>query len=316
MNRLYPFKRFEKNPILTNDDVPYPCNTVFNAAACKYQHQYLLLMRIEDLKGYSHLTLARSDDGYQFKVDSQPWITPSNNPYYEPYERFGVEDPRITLMGDTYYITYTAYGPFGPRVGIGRTKDFVLFERICLATEVVNKDAILFPEKIDGSYVMINRPGGMGDRMGAIWITYSKDLIHWGRAKVLLGPGPGWGPSKLGISTPPVKTDRGWFTLYHGVRETASGRLYRIGAMLLDLNDPSQIIGYTPHFIFGPEELYERTGDVPNVVFPCGIIVESDNTLKMYYGAADTCIAVAEAKLDVLLNLCSDKYGICDCKPI
>ena len=213
-------------------------------------------------------------------------------------------DPRITFIEDTYCIAYTAYGPFGPRVGIGCTKDFVDFERISLATEVDNKDAVLFPEKINDDYVMIDRPGGMGGQMGAIWITYSKDLIHWGRAKAMMGPEPGWGASKLGISTPPIKTDRGWFTLYHGVRETASGLLYRVGAMLLDLNDPSRIIGCTSHFVFGPEELYERTGDVPNVVFPCGVILESDGTLKMYYGSADTCIGIAEAKLDDVLKLC------------
>ena len=301
MNKLYPFRRYENNPILSSDDVPYPCNTVFNAGACKYQNQYLLLLRIEDLKGHSHLTLARSEDGYRFEVDPQPWITPSDDPYYEIYERFGVEDPRITCIEDTYYITYTAYGPYGPRVGIGATKDFVTFERISLATETNNKDAVLFPEKIAGSYVMIDRPEGAG----AIWMTYSQDLIYWGRARVILTPEPGWGPSKLGISTPPLKTDRGWLILYHGVRETASGRLYRIGAMLLDLNDPSQVIGRTEHFIFGPEELYERTGDVPNVVFPCGIILEADNTLKMYYGAADTCIAVAETKLGDIMKLFS-----------
>ncbi len=119
-----------------------------------------------------------------------------------------------------------------------------------------------------------------------------------------MGPEPGWGSFKLGISTPPIKTDRGWLTFYHGVRETAAGLLYRIGAMLMDFNHPSRVIGYTSHFVFGPEELYERTGDVPNVVFPCGIILESDNTLKMYYGAADTCIAVAEAKLEDILKLC------------
>jgi predicted GH43/DUF377 family glycosyl hydrolase len=307
VNKLYPFKRYDKNPILSSDDIPYPCNTVFNAAACKFQNQYLLLLRIEDLKGHSHLTLARSDDGYLFEVDSQPWVTSSDDSYYEPYERLGLEDPRITFIEDAYYITYTAYGPFGPRVGIGRTKDFVSFERISLATEVDNKDAILLPEKIEGNYVMIDRPGGMGGQMGAIWITYSNDLIHWGRARVILGPEPGWGSYKLGVSTPPLKTDHGWLALYHGVRKTAAGQLYRIGAMLLDQNDPSIVIGYTPHFIFGPEELYERTGDVPNVVFPCGIILESDGTLKMYYGAADTCIAVAEAKLDDIFNLCSNR---------
>jgi predicted GH43/DUF377 family glycosyl hydrolase len=306
VNKLYPFKRHDKNPILCSDDVPYPCNAVFNAAACKFQNQYLLLLRIEDLNGHSHLTLARSDDGFQFEIDSQPWITPSADAYYEPYERFGVEDPRITPMKDAFYITYTAYGPFGPRVGIGRTGDFVSFERISLATEVDNKDAILFPKKIDGNYVMIDRPGGMGGQVGSIWISYSRDLIHWGRARAILGPKPGWGPSKLGISTPPLMTERGWFALYHGVRETASGRLYRVGAILMDPKDPSIVTGYTSHFIFGPEELYERTGDVPNVVFPCGTILEPDNTFKMYYGAADTCIGVAEAKFEDILKLCSN----------
>lgn len=305
MNKLYPFRRFPKNPILSSDDVPYPCNTVFNAAACKFQDIYLLLLRIEDLQGRSHLTLARSDDGYQFSVDAEPWITPSEDAYFEPYERFGVEDPRITVIENTYYITYTAYGPFGPRVGLGRTVDFVDFERISLATEVDNKDAVLFPEKIQNCYTMIDRPGGMGGQQGSIWITYSPDLIHWGRAKAILTPEPGWSNSKIGISTPPIKTERGWLTLFHGVRETASGRLYRIGAMLLDLIDPSVIVGYTPHFIFGPEELYERTGDVPNVVFPCGMIVEKDLSIKMYYGAADTCIGVAESNLNRLLQLCT-----------
>jgi predicted GH43/DUF377 family glycosyl hydrolase len=148
---------------------------------------------------------------------------------------------------------------------------------------------------------MIDRPAG-----GAIWITFSRDLVYWGHAKAIICPEPGWGGSKIGISTPPVKTDRGWMVLYHGVRITASGRLYRVGAMLLDLDDPSRVIGYTTHFVFGPEEFYERTGDVPNVVFPCGIILEPDNTLKMYYGAADTCIAGAEANLNDILSLCSN----------
>jgi predicted GH43/DUF377 family glycosyl hydrolase len=301
MNKLYPFKRYKNNPILSRDDVPYPCNTVFNAGACIHQSEYFLLLRIENLEGYSHLTLARSKDGYKFEVDPQPCMIPSDDPQYEIYERFGVEDPRITCIEDTYYITYTAYGPFGTRVAIGATKDFVKFERISLASETNNKDAVLFPEKINDNYVMIDRPDGMG----AIWMTYSKDLIDWGRARVILAPEPGWGPVKLGISTPPIKTEQGWLCLYHGVRQTASGRLYRIGAILLDLNDPSRIIGQIPHFIFGPEEVYERTGDVPNVVFPCGIINESNGVLKMYYGAADTCIALAESRLEDVLNLFS-----------
>ncbi len=305
MNRnLHPFKRYGHNPILTREEIPYPINTVFNAAACKFNGEYLLLLRVEDFSGISHLTLARSPNGYDFTVDKQPWVVPSKDPDYEPYERYGVEDPRITPIEGCYYITYTAFGPYGPRVGIGRTTDFVHFERVCLATEVENKDAVLFPEKIGGVYVMIDRPSGWGGQQGSIWIQYSPDMIHWGRAKVLLSPEPGWSHAKLGISTPPVKTDKGWLLLYHGVRETGSGRLYRVGALLLDLENPEKIVGYTPHFLFGPEEVYERTGDVPNVVFPCGTILEDDGTLKVYYGAADTCIALAEAKVDEVVELC------------
>ncbi len=307
---LSPFKRYEKNPILTRADIPYPCNTVFNAAAVKFKGKYLLLLRIEDLRGYSHLTLARSDDGYNFKVDERPWIIPSTAPEYEVYERFGIEDPRITPFEDRYLITYTAFGPYGPRVGIGFTKDFKHFERIGLITEVDNKDAVIFPEKVGNRYVMIDRPAGFGGARGDIWIQYSPDLIHWGEARVLLATEPGWSSGKLGISTPPVKTAEGWLLLYHGVRQTGNGKLYRVGALLLDLDEPHKIIGYTPHFIFGPEEWYERTGDVPNVVFPCGLIMEGE-TLKMYYGAADTYIAVAEAELSNLISACKvDKSKI------
>ena len=304
-NMLYPFIRYEKNPILTADDVPYPCNTVFNAAACKYKDIYILLLRIEDLRGHSHLTLARSKNGYEFSIDPSPWVEPSDELEYRVYEEYGVEDPRITLIDGTYYICYTAYGPFGVRVGIGSTSDFVTFERISLATEVDNKDAVLFPERINGEYVMINRPVGMGGKKGSLWISYSPDLLYWGNSAVLMEPEPGWGSHKLGISTPPIKTEKGWLSLYHGVRTTAGGNLYRIGAMLMDLEDPVKVIGYTPHFIFGPSAAYERTGDVSNVVFPCGIIQEGVR-IKMYYGAADTCIALAEADLSDILRLCGN----------
>lgn len=302
---LYPFERYPSNPILNREDIPYPCNTVFNAAACKFQDRYVLVLRVEDRTGHSHLTLAYSDDGYEFSINSSPWVIPSSDPYYEIYERYGIEDPRVTRIGDDYYVVYTAFGPYGPRVGIGRTRDFAHFERISLATEVDNKDAVLFPEKIKDQYVMLDRPSGMGQREGSIWITYSPDLVYWGRARALLAPEPGWGSSKLGISTPPLKTEHGWLSLYHGVRDTAAGRLYRIGALLLDLKDPEKVLGYTPHFLFGPKEYYERTGDVPNVVFPCGLILEEDGTVKMYYGAADTSIGLAEARLEDIIACCS-----------
>jgi len=297
-----PFRRYGGNPIIRREDMPYPCNTVFNAAACKCGEEYILLLRVEDLRGHSHLTLARSEDGYRFNIDEKPWVEPAEDPEFGPYEEFGIEDPRITPMEDAFYITYTAFSRHGPRVAIGRTRDFVTFERVSLATEVPNKDAVLFPQKIRGQYAMLDRPGGYHGVPGAVWIQYSPDLVHWGRARVVLGPEPGWGSTKLGVSTPPVRTEAGWLVLYHGVRSTGAGTLYRVGAMLLDLEHPERVLGYASHFIFGPEETYERTGDVPNVVFPCGMIVEPDGKVKMYYGAADTCIGLAEAHLDDLLR--------------
>ncbi len=301
---LHPFRRYEKNPILSRDDVPYACNTVFNAAAVKFRGRYLLVLRVEDLAGRSHLTKAWSDDGYRFEVETLPWVLPTADPELEIYERYGLEDPRITEMDGIYYITYTAFGPYGPRGAIARTTDFERFQRIALVTEVDNKDVVLFPEKIGDKYLLIDRPSGFGGRRGDVWIKESTDLVHWGRARVLLSVEPGWGSSKLGACTPPLKTDRGWLIFYHGVRNTPAGKLYRVGATLLDLEDPRRIKATIPHFIFGPEELYERTGDVPNVVFPCGLIVEDDGFIKMYYGAADTHIALAEVALDDVLRLC------------
>ncbi|SFM83873.1 glycoside hydrolase family 130 protein [Thermodesulforhabdus norvegica] len=298
------FQRHPKNPILTREDVPYLCNTVFNAAVCKFNDEYLMLIRVEETSGISHLTLARSKDGVHFTVDKEPWIRPSEDPEYEPYERYGVEDPRITQIDDEFLITYVAYGPYGPRTGIGVTRDFRTFERICLMTESDNKDCVIFPEKIGGMYVRLDRPGGMGGRRACIWISYSPDLIFWGRSKMLLAPEPGWGASKLGVSTPPLKTEKGWLVLYHGVRETASGRIYRVGAMLLDLEKPDRIRAYTPRFILAPREYYERVGDVPNVVFPCGFTAEN-GIMRVYYGAADTCICLAEAPIDEIIRACT-----------
>ena len=306
MLKLNPFRRYQGNPIIQKQDIPYPCNTVFNAAACKYEEEYILLLRVEDMRGYSHLTLARSKNGYKFEVDKKPWIYSSDDPEFHSFEVYGVEDPRITFIEEdgTFYITYTAYGIYGPRVGIGRTKDFINFERIGIVGPPDNKDAVLFSEKINGQYVLLDRPGGVVGGHTGIWINYSHDLIYWKKAGVILAPEPGWGHSKVGMCIPPIKTEKGWLCLYHGVKVTPAGRIYRIGAMLLDLSHPEKVIGYTPHFIFGPETYYERTGDVPNVVFPCGAIVENDGTIKMYYGAADTCIGLAEANIEELIELC------------
>lgn len=295
------FLRWKHNPILTLEDFRFPCNSVFNGAVVKTAQEYLLLLRVEGQQGYSFFALARSDDGYHFSVEDRPVLLPATEGIFATYEARGIEDPRATFLDGTYYILYTAYSDHGPRIALARTQDFRHFERIALVSEPGNKDGVLFPEKINGQYVRLDRPIGRG--VGSIWISYSPDLYSWGRSKVLLTPRPGyWDSYRVGASVPPFRTHAGWMEIYHGTQMTPSGPIYRAGTALLDLEDPSRVVGRCSLALLSPREEYERIGDVPNVVFPCGAVLEPDGTVKMYYGAADTSICVATASLNDLIQ--------------
>jgi len=290
------FHRWEGNPILTLRNMPFRCNTVFNGTPVKYGDEYLLLLRIEGQQGYSFLALARSPDGLHFEVEEHPVMMPASDGPFAKYETLGIEDPRATFIDGAYHIMYTAYSQYGPRIAIARTDDFHTFERIALISEPGNKDGVLFPEKINGLYARLDRPIGLG--VGSIWISYSEDLRHWGDSKVLISPREGyWDSFRIGASVPPIKTPWGWLEIYHGVKMTASGPIYRTGTVLLDLEDPSCVLARCATPMLAPREEYERVGDVPNVVFACGAIVEPDGELKLYYGAADTCVCVATATM-------------------
>jgi len=302
------FERHANNPILATDQWPYPAHTSFNAGATKLPDgQTLLLVRVEDRRGISHLTAARSADGLSnWKIDPKPTLFPDALRY--PEEEWGIEDPRIVQIDDGghYVITYTAYSPAGPSVSLATTEDFVDFQRQGVAIPPDNKDAALFPEKINGRWAMIHRPmpaskGGLGN----IWICYSPDLKHWGDHRQMLEArrGAWWDSGKIGLSPPPIKTDEGWLILYHGVRSTPAGCIYRLGVALMDLDNPEQLVRRCDEWIFGPEDDYERIGDVGDVVFPCGTTVnEQTGELRLYYGAADTTIAVATSNVADILN--------------
>lgn len=284
--------------------MPFPCNTVFNAGAVKMGDEYILLLRVEGLNGVSFLALARSQDGFHFKVENEPVMTPSDEEPYKSYEELGIEDPRITEMGKWYYIFYTAYSRYGPRIGLARTRDFHDIERIGLVSQPANKDAVLFPKKFNGKYVRFDRP--LTPHAKAIWISYSHDLLYWGDSKVVMEARAGfWDSERIGAGAPPIETENGWLLIYHGVKETAAGKIYRLGAALFDLNDPSKMLGRSVIPILSPLEHYERIGDVPNVVFTCGAIIEPEqNEVKIYYGAADTSICLGIAKLEDLIQSC------------
>lgn len=296
-------ERWYKNPIITLENVPFPCNTVFNAGATKFGDEYILLMRVEDLAGRSVLALARSDDGYHFSVDPVPAMEPSKEEPYRSYERRGIEDPRITYLEGTYYIMYTAYSRYGARLALAKTSDFKNFERIGLISQPENKDGCLFPRKINGRYVRLDRPFGGGT--GNMWVSYSDDLLHWGDSEVVMTTRAGfWDSDRIGACAPPIETEHGWLEIYHGVKNTAAGPLYRMGAVLLDLENPAKVLCRSAVPILTPREYYERVGDVGNVVFSCGAILEDEGRLRIYYGAADTCICLGFANVGDLIDRC------------
>jgi predicted GH43/DUF377 family glycosyl hydrolase len=298
--------RWEGNPVLTADDIPFPCNTVFNGAPVKVGDEYLLLLRVEGREGYSVFALARSRDGLHFDVEPEPVLTPAKEGPFRSAEERGVEDPRITCLEGEHYVCYTAVGDCGPRIALARTKDFHSFERIALTSEPGNKDCVLFPRKIGGRYARLDRPYGHG--VGNVWLSYSKDLVSWGDSRVVLEVRRGfWDSDRLGASTVPIETEHGWFEIYHGVRLAPSGPIYRLGVALLDIEDPGKVLCRADIPILTPREHYERVGDIPNVVFASGAILEPSGELKVYYGAADTSICVATARFEELMGRCMMK---------
>jgi len=294
------FKRHPDNPILSVEDWPYDANSVFNAAAAEVNGKTLLLVRVEDFRGISHFTAARSEDGVSnWEIDPEPTLRPE--PTSHPEEIWGIEDPRIIWLEELqqWAITYTAFSKGGPLVSLATTKDFHNFNRLGPVMPPEDKDAAVFPVQFDGRWAMLHRPVAKLPNIPAnIWISYSPDLKHWGDHKEVIQAREGswWDANKIGLSAPPMETSEGWLILYHGVRTTASGSIYRLGLVLLDPEDPTRVIRRTDEWIFGPKASYEREGDVDDVVFPCGWI-EKDGTVFMYYGAADSCIALATAKL-------------------
>jgi predicted GH43/DUF377 family glycosyl hydrolase len=298
------FTRYKENPILTRKDWPYPVNSVFNAGATLLKNgETLLLCRVEDCTGLSHLCAARSANGVDgWIIDPQPTLKASPREF--PEEIWGIEDPRITYVPelDKYAVAYTSFSRGGPGVSLAMTRDFKHFERFGVIMQPEDKDAALLPRKIGNYWALIHRPvTSLGAHM---WISYSPDLHHWGSHKIMLEARRGgwWDANKIGLCSPPIETAKGWLTIYHGVRQTASGSIYRLGLALFDLNKPELCLQRGDCWMFGPEALYERGGDVSDVVFPCGQTIAADgDTIHLYYGAADSCMALATGSIRALL---------------
>jgi predicted GH43/DUF377 family glycosyl hydrolase len=299
------FDRYPNNPILSREQWPYRINSVLNAGAVLLgDGDTLLLCRVEDRRGLSHLCAARSSNGVDgWRIDPEPTLAANTREY--PEELWGIEDPRITYVPELeqYVVAYTAFARGGPCVSLALTKDFRSFERIGAVMTSEDKDAALLPRRFGGRWALIHRPN---TTLGAhMWISYSPDLRHWGSHKIMLEARRGgwWDANKIGLCSPPIETAKGWLTLYHGVRQTASGSIYRLGLALFDLEHPEVCLQRGDSWVFGPETWYERGGDVNDVVFPCGQTIGADgDTIHLYYGAGDSCIALATGSIRRLLS--------------
>ncbi len=301
------FRRHPDNPILKQSDWPYSINSVFNPGAIRLvdSHEVLLLARVEDRRGLSHLSKAVSADGIKgWKIDPEPTMYPDVEK--RPEEIWGIEDPRITWIPELskYSVLYTSYSQGGPGVSLALTPNFTEFEYFGMIMPPEDKDAALFPRRFGGHWALIHRPVPASG-MAHIWISFSPDLRHWGSHRILIPARHGgwWDARKVGLAVPPIETPEGWLILYHGVRTTASGNLYRIGLAVLDINDPTNLKYRSSAWVFGPAYNYERVGDVGDVVFPTGYVLGEDgDTLYVYYGAADTSIGLALASVKELLE--------------
>ena len=300
------FTRDPRNPIITVDQLPYRANSVFNPGAGLVGGETFLLIRVEDLRGISHLLGARSSDGATgWRFDQAPLIHPE--PDKHPEEIWGCEDPRLTWLPelDDWAIAYTAYSMRGPLVSLALSHDFTEVRKLGPVMPPEDKDAALFPRRIGDRWAMIHRPSPLRG-FAHMWISYSPDLRHWGDHELLLEARDGawWDAGKIGLGPPPLETRDGWLVCYHGVHGSASGPIYRVGLALLDLDEPRTVLRRTDEWVLAPTAPYERSGDVNKVVFPTGWVLDAaTQQLSIYYGAGDSAIALVTASLDDVLAM-------------
>lgn len=295
------YVREPSNPIIEPKDVPLLCKAVCNPGAVEFEGDVLLLLRVIDPDDHSCLLVARSRDGVKdWRFEQEPLLVPQG----DWYDEWGCEDPRITFLEDRgeFAIVYVGYSHFGAGVCLATTKDFRTVVRHGMLIHPYNKDAALFPGRVNGKYRLLHRPS-MG-KLEDIWISESDDLVNWGLPFNVLQESdkPGWEGGKIGCGPPPLLGVHGWVLLYHGVERKDDHWIYRMGGAILEVDNPQNVVCAWPEWVFGPEEPYEFDDKGQGIVFPTGL-VQRDGKLMLYYGAGDRSVGLAIADVEALREI-------------
>jgi beta-1,4-mannooligosaccharide/beta-1,4-mannosyl-N-acetylglucosamine phosphorylase len=297
--------RSSRNPIVPRDAVPR-ANSIFNSAIVTFRDGFAGVFRVDDRQRTMNLHAGRSTDGVHWEIEHEPIAFAPADPRVSEIQAVfeHAYDPRVTWLEDRYYVTW-CNGYHGPTIGVGYTHDFETFHQLDNAFLPFNRNGVLFPRRISGSYAMLSRPSDGGHTaFGDVFYSESPDLIHWGRHRHVFGPVPWtWQATKVGGGPTPIETEEGWLVLYHGVLTSCNGFVYSMGAALLDLEEPWRVLARGSDYLLSPQEPYEQVGDVPNVVFPCAALVDREaDRVSVYYGGADTVVCLAHGHLSEILE--------------
>lgn len=286
--------RYSANPVVRARAIA-ASTYVHNSAVIAFDGQFRGVFRVDNRSRRMQLHRGRSRDGFEWTLDEEPLRFLSDDPEIGRFT-YGY-DPRLVKVGERIYVTW-CNGYHGPTIGLGYTEDFETFHQLENALLPFNRNGVLFPRQINGDYILISRPSDNGHTpFGEMYLSRSKDLVHWGRHRHMMAPVKeenGWQSTKIGAGPAPIETSEGWLLIYHGVVTTCNGFVYSAGAALLDLEQPWKVIARTDPYILTPTAPYESVGNVPNVVFPCGALVDGETgRLALYYGCADTVVGLA-----------------------
>jgi beta-1,4-mannooligosaccharide/beta-1,4-mannosyl-N-acetylglucosamine phosphorylase len=296
-----PLWRFSANPIIGRNPVPGVAR-VFNSAVAPWEGGFIAVLRGEQVDGVPQIYLGHSADGIRWTVQPEPipFRDEDGNPFMPGY----AYDPRLVKVEDTYYILWCT-DFYGAAIGVAKTTDFITFTRIENPYLPFNRNAVLFPRKIGGTYRLLSRPSDSGHTpFGDVFISESPDMVYWGKHRHVMGKGSAWWESvKIGGGAAPMETSEGWLLFYHGVASTCNGFVYSIGGVILDRDEPNRVKYRCRNFLLTPEEGYEERGFVPNVCFPCATLQDAaTGRIALYYGAADTCVCLAFTTVQLVVE--------------